>query len=72
MASSSHQRIRSSYACSVSEVAEQFSQMQKMEPSQPATLMENYYYPCDEVIEFEKKLIKHSIVWDYAKNYRTK
>ena len=46
--------------------------MQKMEPSQPATLMENYYYPCDEVIEFEKKLIKHSIVWDYAKNYRTK
>ena len=34
--------------------------------------MENYYYPCDEVITFEKKLIKHSIVWDYAKNYRAK
>ena len=50
----------------------QFSQLEKMEPSQPATLMENYYYPCDEVIDFEKTLIKHSIVWDYAKNYRIK
>ena len=38
----------------------------KTEPSQSANLMENYYYPCDEVINFEKTLIKHSIVWDYA------
>ena len=35
-------------------------------------LMENYYYPCDEVINFEKTLIKHSIVWDYAKSHRSK
>ena len=42
--------------------------MSKLEPSQPASLMETYYYPCDEVINYEKTLIKHSIVWDYA-NY---
>ena len=34
--------------------------------------MENYYYPCDDVINFEKTLIKHSIVWDYAKSHRSK
>jgi len=44
--------------------------MAKLEPSQPPTLMENYYYPCDMVIEYERTLIKHSIVWDFAKNRR--
>ena len=33
--------------------------------------MENYYYPCEEVINFERTLIKHSIVWDYARERRS-
>lgn len=40
--------------------------------SQPAALMEKYYYPCDQVINFEKTLIKYSIVWDYARERREK
>ena len=46
--------------------------MESMVPSQAPTLMENYYFPCDEVINFEKTLIKHSIVWEYAKARRAK
>jgi hypothetical protein len=46
--------------------------MAKFEPSQPATLMENYYYPCEHVIAFEKTLIKHSIVWDFAEARKAK
>ena len=55
-----------------SQVLLQQQQMAKLEPSQPPALMENYYYPCDVVINHEKTLIKHSIVWDFAKNRRAK
>ena len=60
-------RLNSNYASSTHQIVlEHQESLEKMEPSQPATLMENYYYPCDEVITFERTLIKHSIVWDYA------
>jgi len=59
-------KLRARISTAQKRVAQQNQMFTRMEYSQPAALMENYYYPCDVVIEYEKTLIKHSIVWDYA------
>ena len=64
-------RLKSSYASSQMTVMQQHFAKAKLVNSQPGNLMENYFYPCDEVIRFEKTLIKHSMVWDQAKKHRS-